>query len=934
MEDKSGVLWIGTQTAGLNKFDRKTENFTLQGDRKGIQWIIEDKSGTLWFGGFSGLEKLKYKTGEYSNYWHDPGNPSSISNNTINVIHESSFLGKDVIWVGTEGGLNRFDPKGEKFFSYTTQEGLASDMIHGILEDEQDNLWLSTNNGLSRFNPQTETFRNYDVHDGLSSNQFYPGALFKGRDGALFFGGISGLNYFFPDHIKDNTWVPEIVITGFQICNESVTINRNPVMENEDVIFLSKHISATREIVLSYRDNIFSFEFAALDYRSPTKNKYAYQMEGVDPGWVYTDASRRFASYTHLDPGEYIFKVKGSNNDGIWNEEGTSIKIMITPPWWRTNWAYSIYVLLILSMVYGIWRFQTNRLKMKQQMEMEHFEADKLREVDHLKSSFFANISHEFRTPLTLIQGPVKQMLAREFKGNPDEQYRMILRYSKLESGRMTLRVSRTSISQFMKGIVQSFASLAEQKKITLRFKTNDESLMGYVDRDKLEKIVTNLLSNAFKFTPEGGRVEVDLSLRRNMAQARSTKQSLSIDGNEIPTSRRVGTRNDRNWTESIQIKILNSGPGIPPEQLDKIFDRFYQVDESYTKDGEGTGIGLALAKELVEVHHGEILAESELNKGTTLTVWLPIGKEYFKSEEMVKGKPPEGHKGSEISYSGVIEVPEDEARVSLISKSSGGSKSAPLLLIVEDNPDVTAYIRSFMEKDYRIITAENGEVGLKKALKKFPDLIISDVMMPVMDGFEMCHKLKSDENSSHIPVILLTAKADMDSKIEGLEFGADDYVTKPFDARELLARVKNLIEQRKKLHEKFSRMIEIKPGEIAASSMDEQFLKRLLNVFEAHVDESDFSTEDFAREVGMSRSNLHLKLKALTNQPTHEFLRILRLKRAAQLLKKSTGNVTEVAYAVGFNNLSHFTKIFRQQFGQTPSEFANKNRPIETPEK
>jgi signal transduction histidine kinase/DNA-binding response OmpR family regulator len=795
---------------------------------------------------------------------------------------------------------------------------------------------------LSRFNPQTETFRNYDVHDGLSSNQFYPGAFFKGRDDALFFGGISGLNYFFPDHIKDNTWVPEIVITGFRIFNEPVTINRNLVMENEDVIFLSKHISATREIVLSYRENIFSFEFAALDYRSPTKNKYAYQMEGVDPGWVYTDASRRFASYTHLDPGEYIFKVKGSNNDGIWNEEGTSIKITILPPWWRTNWAYSFYVLLILSIVYSIWRFQTNRLKMRQQMEMEHFEADKLREVDRLKSHFFANISHEFRTPLTLIQGPVKQMLAREFKGNPDEQYRMILRYSdrllnlinqildlsKLESGRMTLRVSQTDVPQFLKGIVQSFASLAERKKITLKFKADDEFMVGYLDRDKLEKIVTNLLSNAFKFTPEGGTIVVDLSLRGDMAQAISTRQSLPFQVDGIATSRQVGTRNDSITTGSIEIKVSNTGAGIPLDQLDKIFDRFYQTDESYTNDSKGTGIGLALAKELVEAHHGEIRAESELNKGTTLTVWLPIERDHFKPEEIVDvhlSLPS----NEELKGDVLDDIPTDEA----VTKPKI-PKSAPLLLIVEDNPDVTAYIRSFMEKNYHIITAENGEVGLKKAFKKFPDLIISDVMMPVMDGFELCHKLKSDENTSHIPVILLTAKADMDSKIEGLEFGADDYVTKPFDARELLARVKNLIEQRKKLHEKFSRMIEIKPGEIAASSMDEQFLKRLLNVFEAHVDESDFSTEDFAREVGMSRSNLHLKLKALTNQPTHEFLRTLRLKRAAQLLKKSTGNVTEVAYAVGFNNLSHFTKIFRQQFGQTPSEFANKNRPIETPEK
>jgi signal transduction histidine kinase/ligand-binding sensor domain-containing protein/ActR/RegA family two-component response regulator len=849
-EDKSGVLWIGTHADGLIRFDRKTKQFTRVGGSMQIMQLFEDKSGVLWIAAWSGLKKLDRETEQFTTYLHDPNDINSISNNQIISIYESSFQGKDMLWVGTSGGLNKFDRELETFISYTTKDGLPNDVINGILEDNHGNLWLSTNNGISKFNPESETFRNYNVRDGLRSNQFVTDAYFQSSDGEMFFGGTKGLDAFYPDNIKDNPWIPPVVITDFQIFNKPVKIKRAGSAESDNDYFLPKNINTIQEIKLSYKENVFSFEFAALDYRNPRGNKYAYKMEGVDPDWVYTDASRRFATYTQLSPGEYIFKVKGSNNDNIWNEKGTSVKIIITPPWWKTYLAYFFYILLFGSILFAIWRFQTNRLKMKHELELEHVHAEKLEEVDLMKSRFFANISHEFRTPLTLIQGPIKQMLSDEFKGNFKEQYRTILRYSnrlldlinqildlsKLESGRMTLRLACTNVTQFLKGIVQSFASLAERKKITLKFKTDDESMIGYVDRDKLEKIVTNLLSNAFKFTPEGGNVEVGLSLRGDMASARSTTQSPLSEGDEIATSRRVGTRNDSNRVNSIEIKIFNTGTIIPPDQLENIFDRFYQADESYTKDNEGTGIGLALTKELVEAHHGEIGAESELNKGTTFMVLLPVEKEYFKPEEIVEeplederifdiplsppaspaGRPSKGDvevtplspPPSKGRQGGVAEIIPDDAT----KKPSEGSTSAPLLLIVEDNPDVTTYISSFLEKDYRIITAENGEAGWKTVLEKFPDLIISDVMMPVMDGFELCKKLKSDENTSHIPVILLTAKADMDSKIEGLEFGADDYITKPFDAKELSVRSKNLLEQRQRLREHFEQEVDLHP--------------------------------------------------------------------------------------------------------------------------
>jgi signal transduction histidine kinase/DNA-binding response OmpR family regulator len=615
-------------------------------------------------------------------------------------------------------------------------------------------------------------------------------------------------------------------------------------------------------------------------------------------------------------------------------------KIYVFTTWWNTYWAWISYLLVFAGLFFSFRKYDRKRQLLKYKLEIEHLHTEKLEEVDQMKSKFFANISHEFRTPLTLILGPVKQMLSGDFVGNVKEQYRMIVRngerllqlinqlldLSKLESGRMTLQVTKTDICEFLKVIVCSFSSLAESKTITLKFNPTDELNIGYIDRDKMEKIITNLLSNAFKFTPERGIIGVTVKIPNAKIQSPNKFQ--------VPNS------------DFVQITVTNTGSQIPQEQLENIFDRFYQVDTTYKKDDEGTGIGLALTKELVELHHGTI--EVDCRRGTmhrapttddsfhtTFTIMLPIGKEHLSNDEIIEGSSSDvSDHTPQISHP-TSHIPDPGSRIP--DKSGSPFRSDPhressiqhpvySILIVEDNPDVTTYICSFLKQDYEIITAGNGKEGLELTMKELPDLIISDVMMPEMDGFELCQKLKSDERTSHIPIILLTAKADRNSRIEGLEFGADDYISKPFEARELQVRTKNLIEQRQKLREKFSQSIEIKPGEVTATSLDEQFITRLLDVFEDHVAESDFSTEDFAREVGMSRSNLHRKLQALTNQPTHEFLRTLRLKRAAQLLRKSAGSVTDIAYAVGFNNLSHFTKIFHEHFGQTPSNFAKKS--------
>jgi signal transduction histidine kinase/ligand-binding sensor domain-containing protein/DNA-binding response OmpR family regulator len=901
-EDEAGVIWMGTLGSPIYSFDPKNEKFSRHIGYSSVYSLFFDSFGYLWTGLQAGLRRINLNSKKSTWYWHNSKDESTISHNEISAILESK---NKTLWIGTAAGLNKYNRETESFIRYTDKDGLPSNLICAILEDDHGNLWISTSKGISKFNPENITFKNFDAGDGLQGNEFKYLSAYKNKRGEMFFGGTNGLTMFHPDRIKNNTFIPPVVLTDFQIFNKNIRPGENSILKN--------NITETKEILIPYDQSVFSFEFAALDYFNPKKNQYAYQMEGIDPNWVYIDASRRFATYTNLDAGEYTFRVKGSNNDGLWNEEGTSVKVIILPPWWKTNWAYTFYLIFFGFVVYGVWRFQTNRLKMKQQMEMKNFEADKLREVDKMKSHFFANISHEFRTPLTLIKGPVKQMLDEKFVGNIKEQYKMILRnsdrllglinqildLSKLESGEMKLKVSKTDIIKYLKGLVQSFSSFAERKKISLKFDNKIKILMGYIDHDKLEKIITNLLSNAFKFTPESGVVEVAV----------------------LTTPLPAASPFSKGGTRGVQISISNTGTGIPADQIEKIFDRFYQVDDNYKKDSEGSGIGLALTKELVEVCHGEISISSIPNKTTTFFVTLPIAKEFFKEDEIVVSTP----QISPFTKGGLRGVAEYYSESEKIEQKSIAQKIAPLILIVEDNPDVTGYIRSFMENGYRILTAENGKEGLKKTIEKYPDLVISDVMMPEMDGFELCQKIKSDERISHIPVILLTAKADLISKLEGLEFGADDYINKPFEADELKVRSKNLIEQRKRLREKFARLAELQPNEIAVTSTDEKFLERLMTVFEDYISDPEFSTEKCAREVGMSRMSLNNKLKALTNKSTHEFIRTLRLKRAAQLLKNATGSVAEVAYSVGFNNTSHFAKAFRQQFGQSPSTFANK---------
>jgi signal transduction histidine kinase/ligand-binding sensor domain-containing protein/DNA-binding response OmpR family regulator len=899
-EDKNGILWLITVNGYLIQYNPETDEtefFSIPDKQVSFRALKFDPQGFLWIGSLNnGLFRFDLARKKFS----------AVKEVTNKYISSLCLEGDSILWCPTNAdGLVRYNIHTKTKSIINETDGLLSNGLLGLEQDNSGNLWLSSHRGLTRYNPRMHTFKHYFKEDGFLTNEFAYRGHFKDKNGEMIFGSSHGVVIFHPDSIKDNDYIPPIRLTDIEINNKTVKPgNGSP---------LKKHISISEEIILNHDQNDLSITFASLDFIHPQRNEYAFYLQDLEDNWR-PPSRERTAYYTNLDPGEYIFKVKGTNSDRVWNTRGTSLKIIVLPPWWKTIWAYIAYGVLLFAMLYSLRRYELNRQKLKHNWQLKQLEAEKYQEIDHMKSRFFANISHEFRTPLTLIKGPVQLMMSRDFTGNITKQYQLILRntnrllqlinqlldLSRLDTGKMTLTAGPENIIPLLKGLTYAFESLARQKDIDLQFQSCTSEIEVYIDRDKFEKIITNLLSNAFKFTPEGGKVGVEV---------KHPPDSPLNRGHSVISPLEKG--------DCILITITNTGPGIPASQLDRIFDRFYQADDSLQRRQEGSGIGLALTKELTELHHGKIGVESSLGKETTFTVYLPLENNHFQPEE-IRSETNEIVSDDDIS----LMLDELLTAEDITEKLLTPNGDFPNLLIVEDNQDMREYLCNCLEDNYVIIQAENGEKGFQFALKQSPDIIISDVMMPGMDGFQFCSKIKSDQRTSHIPVILLTAKASGESKIEGLETGADDYLTKPFDKRELRVRLKNLIEQRRKLQEKFRREIIVQPGEITATSIDEQFLQRAVNAVEKHISDPDFDTTAFAKEVGVSRMLLNTKIKALTGQTTGEFMRTLRLKRAVQLLQKNSGNISEIAYEVGFQNLSYFAKTFRAQFGISPSRF------------
>ncbi|MEO8398894.1 MAG: two-component regulator propeller domain-containing protein, partial [Ignavibacteriaceae bacterium] len=873
LTDSKKNMWVGFWGVGVIRINPMTGKYNLwlnePGNSKSLShndvWVIkEDRFSRIWLGTQGGGLNLfvENKDGIFHHWLQNEDEKNSLSSNNIYSIYEAKYTktlndSETILWIGTSNGLNKFVVKNRnpgtdlydiditnKF--YTVKDGLPDNSVKSILEDDNGNLWLGTGAGISFFNISKNTFTNFSNEDGINSTVMNNESALIVDNDLMLFGSTKGLAIFNPKNIKLSSYKPNMVFTDFQIFNQSVKIGENST--------LGESISFTKKIILTNNQNVFSFQFAALDYNSPQSINYAHKMEGFDNDWVEI-GNRRFVTYTNLNHGEYTFKIKSTNADGVWCDNEAALTIVIKPPWWKTIWAYITYVILILMGLSIIRRFELNRTKLRNELKLKEFEVKQKSELEEIKSRFFANLSHEFRTPLMLIKGPLEN-LKNKNATNYDEDIDLIkrnsnrlenlidqlLELSQLEKAAIPLKASNENIITILKGLVSSFESLAIQKNISLTFENNIKNEILWFDTGKFEKIINNLLSNAFKFTPEYGKVLVCI--------------------NEI-------SKNEKLFAE---IKIIDSGISIPQEKIDNIFDRFYQVDDSDNRNFGGSGIGLSLVKEFIELHKWQIIVKSKIGIGTEFKIEIPYGDEHLSETEKFEALEIINNKKKltdQIS----------SEKKNIISEESFENKiGKPKILIVDDSADVRKYLTNLLKDKYFVAEEENGEKGIKAALEILPDLIISDIMMPSMNGMEFCSRLKSEWQTSDIPIILLTAKASFESKLEGLKIGADEYLTKPFDSRELFTRINNLLEQRDRLRKKYGDNFEDLFQKNNLTKADNEFMEKLEDIILKNIDKVNFNTELLAKELFVSRTKLHRKVSEISGQAPGEFIRSFKL--------------------------------------------------------
>jgi signal transduction histidine kinase/ligand-binding sensor domain-containing protein/DNA-binding NarL/FixJ family response regulator len=915
LEDKYGYLWIGTSRGGVNMYDGKTiryftENEGLVDNR--VRTILEDRQGNLWFGTMNGASRYNGET--FTHFTEKEG----LWNHSIICMLEDN-LGN--IWFGTHGGgVYIFD--GTSFLCLTQKEGLCNNYITSMVEDHNGHVWITTKQGLSQVAFEADpskrgeilglnhkpVIHSYSLIDGLKSTEFIAGGVLHDSNNRIWWGSPKGIVVLDPDFIKRPTDPPVIKLTGLDINGQFVDYNQLEDTLRSKLIYsgVDRFNNYPVDLQLAYTHNHLTLYFASNDWLASQKLQYAYMLEGLDDQW-HIPTSVAMADYRNMPNGQYTFKVRAMGAANIWSEPFEYSFRVLPPPWFKW-WAYVIYTFILILLVRAYRRFLINREKMKADLLIKDAQVNKMKELDHMKSRFFANISHEFRTPLTLIQGPVEELRQR-VQGNRETEIHLfqaikrnvkrlhelinqLLDISRLETGNVRLKVAYGNLVEQIKTIVLSFLSLAEHKKIKYTYTFPEDKGSGYFDSDKVEKIVINLISNAFKYTPSGGQIHVDVRFP---------------DGFTCSNSRMV------------EIKVRDTGIGIHGDKLSKVFDRFYQVQESDSAKTEGTGLGLALVNELVDLYRGDIQVESEPGKGSTFTVSLPVTVEQFSEEEILY-TPAELAKEKDTDWR-IDRYQESGDTIHTEQLTPDTIMDRYVILIVEDNDDLRDYMSRILGSSYRILTAPNGKIGLNKALESIPDLVISDVMMPDMNGIEMCKHLKSDERTDHIPIVIVTAKAGKKSKIEGLETGADDYLIKPFDNEELKARVKNLLEQRRKLRDKLR--LDFLAGEAESNwPPDHVFMKRLFEIFDKHLADPDFKIPQISNKLNLSQSQLRRKVLALSGYTPNELFRYHRLKKAAIYFRSGHTNVAQVMYLVGFNNQSYFAKCYRTMFGMTPSQF------------
>ena len=901
-EDEKGNCWVGTRgNLGISMADGTGYKFGMMdfGDGFSSDWlfvkdIIEDKDHSIWIATSNyGIVHItgdvrQPSTLKYRNYSFRNG---KLLTNTVLCLYIDQF-GK--LWAGTEGGgLYLYDRKKQLFEEKNREYNIPGDMVGSIEEDKRGNLWLGTNAGLVKLGVQMEgkepAVRVYTAADGLQDN-FFIAQSSCNWNGELFFGGYKGYNSFFPDNMEERQYEVPFLITDIKIYNRSFSTLPQEIRQQ-----ISPYMpSFTERIELPYKYNNFSIEFAALTYKNPELNQYAYRLDGFEKEWQYTNAERRFANYNNLKSGTYKFQLKAANENGMWSGYIRELTVVVLPPFWATWWAYLIYMAIALIIGFYLYRAAKNRILLRNELRLRNMEKAKAEELNHAKLQFFTNITHELLTPLTIISATVDELKAQA--PNHDDLYvvmssnirrlirllQQILEFRKAETGNLKLRVSPGDIAAFVRNEAESFQPLIKKRKIHFSVICDPDSIIGYYDSDKLDKIIYNLLSNAAKYNCEDGYIQLNLSYADNM--------------------------------DFILLRIKDNGKGIAKEKQKTLFQRFYEGD--YRKFNTiGTGIGLSLVKDLVELHGGTITVESEIDRGTEFIVMLPIDRSYFEEEQI----------DDEVILP-VQKIIDYEEPEEIVNSAIAGNE-ANTLLLVEDNEELLQLMVKLLQRDYNVFTAENGKEAVVVLDNEDIDLIVSDVMMPEMDGIEFCKYVKGKLEISHIPVILLTAKNKEEDRAEAYEVGADAFISKPFNLAVLHARIRNLLKYKERMAHDFKNQLVFEVKDLNYTSLDEDFMQRAIDCVNNHLDDCDFDQSLFAEEMRTSKSTLYKKLKFLAGLNTSAFIRNVRLKAACRIMeeKGSVVRVSELAYAVGFNDPKYFSSCFKKEFGMLPSEYIDR---------
>lgn len=871
----TGDLWIGT-TSGLLKYNRDTDDFTRISQLKNLFTydILEDFNGNLWFATFSnGLFCYNVQSREWKNYLSDEQDATTLSYNKVIGICEDS---KKRLWFMTlGGGFCRYNPETDNFTRYDLSKGFPSNTVYKMVEDRRGNLWLTTNNGLVCFNPDTDTKHVYTTANGLLSNQFNFQSGYCDRMGRIFLGSINGLIVFDPETFVESTFLPPVVITDFFLFNKRLAVGTPDSPLKKSIIY-------SQEVDLDADQNSFSLQVAALSYQAPKMNRLVYKLEGFDREW-YTVGRNSTINYSNLPYGSYTLRIRGSNSDGKWNETERVLHIRIRPPFYLSAWAYAVYLLLALCSLVAVAIYSRRRVRQKHRLAMEKFEREKERELYTSKIEFFTNVAHEIRTPLTLIKSPLENVLAsRSVSADIRDDLEtmelntnrlldlvnQLLDFRKTETQGFRLNFVECDVADLLQQTYKRFKPLARERGVTLDINVAG-SLCASVDKEGLTKIVSNLLTNAIKYSESYIRI-------------------------------RLYAENDR-----LRLSVCNDGPVIPAEMREEIFKPFIQYKTDAVRSVPGTGIGLALARSLAELHEGSLRMDDAMEHNCFL-LSLPLRHEQTVTME---------RKGSALAEGGTEEA--DAFSV------PGAHKYT--LLVVEDSPEMQAFVVKQLTSEYNVLTALNGVEALKVLKEQVVNLVISDIMMPEMDGLELCEHLKSVLDYSHIPIILLTAKTTLQAKIEGMKLGADVYIEKPFSVEYLKVCVANLLSNREKLHAAFAHSPFIQTNSMAVTKADEAFLKSLNELVVANMQNPDFCLDDMASLLNMSRSSLNRKIRGVLDMTPNDYIRLERLKKAAQLLKEGECKVNEVCYMVGFNTPSYFTKCFQKQFGTLPRNVGRK---------